>query len=328
LDVENRELKNHSRNNYSTIQINYSYDPEAQCPTWERFIDDITDGAEDRKNILQQMFGYCLTNDNRYQKCFYLLGAGANGKSVLLSILEALIGEDNASHVEIAFLNSDFQRIKLASSMVNICNDIKTDVAGTGSFFKAIVTGDTISGCYKGKDFFDFKPTCKMVFAANGMLNTRDIDGGFLRRICFVNFPIQFVDNPRRRNEKQRDTELGEKLLLELPGILNWALEGIKALRQNKGFTDTADHEQYIKELEIANDPIAAFVDDMLTDNPEKWNLWVSRANIYEEYVSWCKQTNSAVTSARWFWPRLRKKVNIEEKRSRLHREIKITMKD
>ena len=188
--------------------MNYSLDPQATCQTWEQFIQEITDGARDRSDLLQEMFRYCLTHNTRYQKCFYLIDDGANGKSVLLGILEALIGEANASHVEIAFLGSDFQRIKLANSMVNICNDIKTDVAGTGSFFKAIVTGDTISGCFKGKDFFDFKPTCKMVFAANNMLNTRDIDNGFLRRICFVNFPIKFVPEPTRKNERQRDPEL------------------------------------------------------------------------------------------------------------------------
>lgn len=327
LEVETCELKNHSRNNYSTIQINYSYDPAAECPVWEKFIDDITEGAQDRKNLLQQMFGYCLTNDNRYQKCFYLIGNGANGKSVLLSILEALLGEENTSHVEIAFLNSDFQRIKLANSMVNICNDIKTDVAGTGSFFKGIVTGDTISGCFKGKDFFDFKPTCKMVFAANTMLNTRDIDGGFLRRICFINFPVQFVDKVTKSNERLRDTELTEKLLLELPGILNWSLQGIKVLRRNKGFADTSEHHKYIKELELINDPVAAFVEEELGDNPEKWNIWIDRAEIYNAYVDWCRRSNSAVTSSRWFWPRFRKKVNIEEKRTSCRRDVRITLK-
>ena len=172
-----------------------------------------------------------------------------------------MLGEENTNHVEIAFLGSDFQRIKLSESMVNICNNIKTDVAGTGSFFKAIVAGDTISGCFKGKDFFDFKPSCKMVFAANSMLNTRDIDGGFLRRICFVDFPIKFVANPPRSNERERDTEIKGKLLRELPGILNWSLSGLKALRSNGGFTNTTDQERLLSELEMINDPIAAFVD-------------------------------------------------------------------
>lgn len=328
LEVETGELKSHNRNNYSTIQINYSYDINATCPQWEQFIEDITDGAEDRKNMIQQMFGYCLTNDNRYQKCFYLIGNGANGKSVLLNILESLIGEENASHVEIAFLHSDFQRIKLANSMVNICNDIKTDVAGTGSFFKAIVTGDTISGCFKGKDFFDFKPTCKMVFAANSMLNTRDIDGGFLRRICFINFPNQFVDNPKKGHEKKRDTELQKKLLSELPGILNWALKGIKHLRERNGFINTSDHEHYLNELEMINDPIAAFIDETLRDNPDKWDMWCRRDDIYQEYVKWSHGSNSIPMSSRWFWPRLKAKVNITEKRTAYHREVRITLKN
>jgi P4 family phage/plasmid primase-like protien len=327
LDIESKELKSHTKSNYSSIQINYSYDAQADCPRWKQFIDEITDGAEDRKKMLQQMFGYCLSHDNRYQKCFYLLGNGANGKSILLSILEALIGEENTSHVEIAFLNSDFQRIKLAESMINICNDIKTDVAGTGSFFKAIVTGDAISGCFKGKDFFDFKPTCKMVFAANSMLNTRDIDGGFLRRICFITFPLQFVEEPKRSHERKRDTELKDKLLKELPGILNWSLEGLQDLRNNGGFTDTSEHTKYIRELELVNDPITAFIDDEIADNPDKWNLWVQRATIYDEYVKWCRQTNSTPLSSRWFWPRFRQKVNIEEKRSACRRDVKITLK-
>jgi P4 family phage/plasmid primase-like protien len=327
LEIETGTLKNHTRGNYSTIQMNYSYDAEAECPTWMQFIEDITDGQRDRQDLLQEMFGYCLTHDTRYQKCFYLIGHGANGKSVLLSILEAMLGEENTSHVEIAFLSSDFQRIKLLNSMVNICNDIKTDVAGTGSFFKAIVAGDTISGCFKGKDFFDFKPSCKMVFAANSMLSTRDIDGGFLRRICFINFPIQFVADPGLENEKKRDTEIKTKLLRELPGILNWSLRGLQALRKNNGFTNTNDQEQLITELELINDPIAAFVDDVILPYTDRFKAMQNRDNIYTEYKKWCNETNSMPMSSRWFWPRLRQKVKVTETRKALTRQVSIALK-
>lgn len=316
LEVCTGELKGHSRNNYSTIQMNYSFDPQAECPEWLKFIDDITDGARDRQDLLQEMFGYCLTHDTRYQKCFYLIGNGANGKSVLLGILEALIGEANTSHVEIAFLGSDFQRIKLATSMVNICNDIKTDVAGTGSFFKAIVTGDTISGCFKGKDFFDFKPTCKMVFAANSMLSTRDIDNGFLRRICFINFPVTFVNEPKGKGEKVRDPHLQKKLLKELPGILNWGLAGLRALDEKGSFTNTTDQDTLLRELEMINDPIAAFVEDVVAVYPDRFRGMQNRENIYNEYKKWCNDSNSMPMSSRWFWPRLRQKATVIETRS------------
>ena len=328
LEVQTGELKNHSRNNYSTIQMNYSFDAKAECPEWLKFIEDITDGARDRADLIQEMFGYCLTHDNRHQKCFYLIGNGANGKSVLLNVLEAMVGEANTSHVEIAFLGSDFQRIKLATSMVNICNDIKTDVAGTASFFKAIVTGDTISGCFKGKDFFDFKPSCKMVFAANSMLSTRDIDGGFLRRICFINFPITFVTNPQRKHERTRDPELQKKLLRELPGILNWSLAGLKTLRDNNVFTNTADQERLIKELELVNDPIAAFIEEELLPNPDRFKAMQDRNIIYRAYSRWCEESRSMPMSSRWFWPRLRQKVNVIERRNACSREVSVTLKN
>lgn len=328
LEVSSGELKNHSRNNYNTIQMNYSFDAKAECPEWLKFIETISDGERDRMDLLQEMFGYCLTHDTRYQKCFYLIGDGANGKSVLLGILEALIGEANTSHVEIAFLNSDFQRIKLAQSMVNICNDIKTDVAGTGSFFKAIVTGDTISGCFKGKDFFDFKPSCKMVFAANNMLSTKDIDNGFLRRICFINFPVTFVTEPKRKNERKRDPELQKKLLKELPGILNWSLAGLRALNDQGSFTTTADQERLIKELEMINDPIAAFVDEVVAVHPDRFVALQNRETIYNEYRKWCTESNSMPMSSRWFWPRLRQKVNVTETREAYGRKAALSLKN
>ena len=327
LEIESGELRNHSRNNFTTIQMNYSYDPAAECPEWLKFIEEITDGARDRQDLLQEMFGYCLTHDTRYQKCFYLIGDGANGKSVLLGVLESLIGEENTSHVEIAFLNSDFQRIKLANSMVNVCNDIKTDVAGTGSFFKAIVTGDTISGCFKGKDFFDFKPSCKMVFAANNMLSTRDIDNGFLRRICFLNFPITFVNDPKKKNERKRVPDLQKKLLKELPGILNWSLQGLKALTEQGSFTNTTDQERLIRELEMINDPIAAFIDDVIVEKLYMFSVMQDRDIIYNEYKKWCNETNSIPMSSRWFWPRLRQKVNLTESRDSYVRKAAISLK-
>ena len=239
-----------------------------------------------------------------------------------------MIGESNTSHVEIAFLGSDFQRIKLAYSMVNICTDIKTDVAGTGSFFKAIVAGDTISGCFKGKDFFDFKPTCKMVFAANSMLSTRDIDGGFLRRICFILFPIQFVKKPKNKNEKKCDPVITQKLLKELPGILNWSLAGLKALRENGTFTNTSDQEQLLAELEMINDPITAFIDEIILPNKQDYKAFRERSILYKEYKKWCDESNSIPMSSRWFWPRLRKKCLLREVRQNNKRMVGIEFRD
>lgn len=306
INIESGETVSHSRELYSSIQMAYPRTPSADCPNWENFISDITGGDCRRCDLLQEMFGYCLTKDARYQKCFCLIGEGANGKSVLLSILEAMVGEANTSHIEIAFLNSDFQRIKLFRSMVNICNDMKTDVSGTESFFKAIVAGDPISGCYKGEDFVDFKPFCKMVFSTNRMLTAKEVDYSFVRRFCFVEFPVKFTDSPSAPGERQKDPAIKDKLLSELPGIFEWSLTGLHRLRRQGHFTSTSDQQQMTRELITMANPLVTFIEDVIGNGAPHWSCTVTRREVYSEYTKWCRETNTLPLSARSFWPRLR----------------------
>ena len=307
FNIETGEMQPHSRDYFSSIQMGYAYDAEAKSPNWAKFLDDVTAGDEARQNLLQEMFGYCLTRDVRYQKCFCLIGNGANGKSVLLSILEAMVGEANTSHIEIAFLQSDFQRIKLFNSMVNICNDMKTDVAGTESFFKAIVAGDPINGCYKGEDFVDFRPFCKMVFSANRMLTAKEVDYSFLRRFCFVEFPVKFVDElTGAENEKKKDPGMAEGLLRELPGIFNWAYKGLQCLREQGRFTVTEDQTRMTRELVTMANPLLSFVEDVIGNGAPHWAGMVNKNEVYQKYNEWCRSTNTLPMSARSFWPRLR----------------------
>ena len=313
VNVENGERLPHMREYWSLRQMSYCYDPDADCKEWLAFLESVTDGDEAKQNLIQEMFGYCLTRDVRYQKCFCMLGEGSNGKSVLLKVLEAMVGEENTSHVEIAYLNQDFQRIKLLGSLVNICNDMNTDVSGTESFLKAIVAGDPISGCFKFRDYIDFSPYCKMVFSANRQPTARDVDYALLRRFCFISFPVKYVDNPTAANERKKVDNIVDCLLAELPGILNWALRGLKCLREQGRFTEPEDQKRLKAELYRLNNPVIAFVEEVVGNGGSHWTARISRREIYEEYDKWCRRTNTKPLSARGFWPRLREVFPIEE---------------
>ena len=328
LDIETGKLLPHSRDYYSSIQMLFPFDAQARCPNWDQFIEDVTAGDLNRHNLLQEMFGYCLIRDARFQKAFCLLGDGANGKSVLLNILEAMVGARNTSHVEIAFLQSDFQRIKLLNSMVNICNDMKTDVSGTESFFKAIVAGDPISGCYKGQDFVNFSPYCKMVFSANRMLTAKEVDHSFIRRFCFVLFPIKFVDTPSKPNERKKDYCITNRLLNELPGIFNWAMQGLKKLLEQNQFTETMDQIQKTTELLVMSNPLISFIDEVIGNGAVHWQKTVTKKEVYEKYSEWCRQTNTMPMSARSFWPRLQAIFPYEESRTSDCRSVKFLEPD
>ena len=322
FNIETGETRNHDRAFYSSIQLNYDYDPKAECPNWRSFVESITDDDPEKICTIREMIGYCLSSDVRYQVCFYLLGNGANGKSVLVNIMEALIGSANTSHVEISALASDFQRIKLISSKLNLCNDMQTDVSGSMSYFKALVAGDPTSACFKGRDFVDFKSSAKFVFSANKELSTRDIDYAFLRRIVMLNFPITFVDEPTDEHERKKDPTIYSKLLTELPGIFNWALDGLKTLRDRGMFAMSKEQSETLHELHAINDPLVGFIEEVISVKVEYKEKTLQRSEVYKDYIDWCNHTNSYVLSARSFWPRLRRLTKVKDVRNVFGRQV------
>lgn len=318
LCPETQDLKPHSADYYSTIQIGYNYNPEAACPLWTDFIEQITDGDEKRQMFIQEMFGYCLTTDVRYQVAFFLIGSGANGKSVLLDVLRAVVGSENVSNVEVSSLCEPFQRISLHGKLVNFATETDSDVSGTEQIFKQIVAGDPISGCYKGKDFIVFRPFAKCLFAANQYSEGSDLTKGFMRRIRFLRFPVEFTDRPVTKGQMKRDNKITEKLLDELPGILNWALIGLAALRENDGFSETEDNARMHQEYIEFNDPLELWMQDYRI--PDEWT---DRGQIYDVYAAWCKTSNCFPMSVKRFWPRLREKVDIVERRISIGRQVR-----
>ena len=278
LDLKTGEKKEHSPAHMSTVQVSYNYNDQADCPKWKKFVSEVMAGRETSIKLLQEMAGYVLYEDNSLQKCFFLMGDGANGKSVLLNTLCAVFGEANVSNVEMSGLIEPFQCISLINSLVNVSTETSSNVKGAESVFKKVVAGDIISGCYKNKDFVSFRPRCKMISACNEYIKSRDTTPGFMRRMCFIDFPCKFEG-------EKADTELENKLKAELPGIFNWAYEGYKRLREQKKFTETPEQKEMMEEFKQITNPIEAFVQECLIGKFAE----IERGQLYQDYVVWCR---------------------------------------
>jgi len=310
LNVDTRSLVPHGQQFRSTIQVNYKYSSTATCPAFEDFIASVSDDNAARMDLLQEMMGYCLCGHTMYQKCFFLVGHGGNGKSILLKIIEDMVGINNCAHVELAELAEPFHRIHLYGKMVNMAMETKSNVAGAESTFKKIVTGDTITGCLKRKDFISFKPFCKMIFALNEMIVSKDITRGFVRRIIFIDFPVDFVEKPTRRGQRRAIPDIDIKLARELPGIMNWSLSGLDRLKANGRFTKTDDQVKYINDFTQISNPILVFLtelEDQLTGTK------LERKALFSHYRKWCIDNETRPMSSRGFFIALRKGADIEE---------------
>ena len=278
LDLKTGETEEHSPAFLSTVQVDYDYDAEADCPRWKQFISEVMAGRELSMKLLQEMAGYILFEDCSLQKCFFLMGDGANGKSVFLNTIQKVFGTANVSNVQMSNLDEPFQRINLINSLVNISTETSTNIKGAESIFKQVVVGDTINGCYKNKDFVNFKPRCVMISACNEYVKSNDTTKGFLRRICFIDFPCHFEG-------EKADINLEKKLEEELSGIFNWAYEGYKSLQAQKHFTKTPEQVEMMKEFTQLAEPVLAFINEELVGYVGD----MERSELYNRYKKWCE---------------------------------------
>ena len=225
LDLKTGRLLPHSPDNLITKFAGVSYDQEATCPHWLKFLDEIMLGKAHLVAFLQRVVGYSLTADTSEQKFWMFYGTGSNGKSTFLEVIAALLGSYGKATDFSTFLkkkDSDSPRNDLAGLVGARLVSAKESERGqqlAESLIKSLTGGDTVAARFLFKEYFEFKPTFKIILSTNFKPQIRGADTGMWRRVLLVPFELAVLGDKVDRN-------LPEKLKAELPGILNWAIEG------------------------------------------------------------------------------------------------------
>lgn len=289
LDLTDFKLKKHDHKLNSIFQFPINYDPDACCPLWEKSLQEWIEDVETIK-FLQEYIGYMLIPDTSEQIFPILLGDGANGKSVFTKVIENLLGKNNIANNnldQITGTNKKFNLVNLHNKLANICGDIDSNYINKPGALRLITSGDTITANRKFLSPLRFTPIVRLIFTANNLPKTSDKKFSWYRRIEIVRFPNRFTpDNPNF------DLHLKEKLFKELPGILNWAIEGLKRYKKESKFTISTkmqlEKNRYIK----ANDNILDFIDEKINITNKIKDDIISTQLLFEEYIKWCEQNN------------------------------------
>jgi len=232
VDLRTGGLLQPSSEQYLTKSSPARYDPSATCECWLRFLARIFDGDEGLMAYMQQITGYCLTGLTSEQVFFLLWGSGANGKSTLLKVLLKLFGDYGLQVPAETFLSRaheggarpDLVRLQGARLAVAIESDEGARLAeGT---IKQMTGSDRIAARRLYEDIIEFIPTHKILFATNHKPRVRDNTHAMWRRMRLLPFEVQIPD-------AEQDPDLGDTLIGELSGILNWALAGCVAWQQS-----------------------------------------------------------------------------------------------
>lgn len=233
------------------------------------------------QKVLQEMFGYYLMDEMKPSTAFFLIGKGANGKSVVLKILAELIGKDYINNKSIQTLTTQlFATSSFAGKKINICNEEESKYLKSDRF-KAFITGDPVEGVHKYGDYYNFTPTTKFIFAMNGWPSFDGIDHGLKRRLMIFPFLCQLTEAEQDRNLFE------EKIKPELAGIIRFAINGAKRLREQKyQFTPSEQIDKSMEEFEGNVSGAIMFIREKYVESE---GGFISNMSLYKEYAEWSK---------------------------------------
>ena len=284
FDLKENKLKAHHHDDFITKLAAIEYDQNAECPKWLKFLNRIMNGDESLIVFLQCAVGYALTGDTSEQVLFILYGTGNNGKSTFIETVAALLGDYAVNTPTETLLikrdsgiPNDVARLSGARLVYAIEAEANRRLAE--SLVKQMTGGDTISARFLHQEFFQFVPEFKIFLATNHRPVVYGQDHAIWRRIKMIPFEVEIP-------EPERDRHLKEKLREELPGILNWALEGCADwIRNGLSFPEKVQQttQEYKTKMDILGDFLSEWCDVDVPDQEQS-------SILYRGYRSWCEE--------------------------------------
>jgi putative DNA primase/helicase len=274
LDLSEMKLREHRMDDYVTRAIHYEYDQDAKCPIFEYAINST---VPDAMIFLQDFAGYCLTTETKYETALWLHGVPGSGKSTILhgflTMLGDLVGLLGLAEIE----RSRFALDSLPGKRLVLSTEQPTSYMQASWLLNQIVSGEEIRVEEKFKPAYTIKPCAKVAWAMNSLPRVDGATNGIFRRVKVLEFPALA--------ETEKDVTLKYRIGQEAPGILNWALAGLRRLRERGGFDIPHCMNNATEEFQRSNDKAALFVEECCVVGNE---YRVQSSDLYSKYKDWC----------------------------------------
>lgn len=296
-------VKNHNKNLCATNILNFEYEPNALCPKWNKFLNNIMENRNDQATLME-FIGYCFLPSHDFESFLFLYGkSGSNGKSVILDVLRGFFGDDNVSSLQLQQFEGH-QLHGITNKILNIGSEIDKLSLDRGqlSTLKALVSPqDTLQINPKNNDPYILLPheKPKLAFAGNNKPKG-GMDDAVFRRMLLISFDKEIKDNEKIRGLSKRFND-------ELSGIFNMALKGLERLIKNGKFTKSDKMLSELEEYKEQVNPVRAFIREMLIEDK---HYAVANTYLYAVYKAWMYENgNKGVMTSQTFLQRLKEEL-------------------
>jgi putative DNA primase/helicase len=265
--------------------VGYDYDIDAECTLWEKTIAEIFNSNQALIEYFQRVVGYCLTGSTEEQCFFILYGIGANGKSLVQELLNSLLGH-YAEHSQFdAFTrkynnSSSNDLARLHSARLVIASEGTDRKRFDEERLKQLTGGDSVTARFLFQEHFTFIPKFKIMLAVNSLPKTEDFSDGFWRRVNIIPFEVQFKG-------ENANPDLLHNLRNELPGIMNWALKGLKEW-MDQGLNPPIEVINAVEEYRSESDEVARFLNDHVeVVQVVNFEPKLKTSELYGKFIEW-----------------------------------------
>jgi P4 family phage/plasmid primase-like protien len=283
IDLRTGEARTHSRECYITKWLAVDYDPDATCPRWRAFIEEIFLDPEVARYVWKAI-GYSLTGIVWEKVFFFLYGGGNNGKTIFSDTIFKFLG-GYAKRVADSILRKDshgneplLAKAEIFGRRFLCGSEIEEDAKLNEKLVKDITGGDVITGRFHYKGSFDFSPVGKLWLYGNHKPVIKGTDEGIWSRVRLIPFLQKFEG-------AAADRKLGGKLLAELPGILNWAIAGA-LLWQKEGLEPPKAITDAVEQYRVEEDDLGAFLREKTRQSRSGFVL---HGTLFAAYEEWAK---------------------------------------
>jgi len=281
---------------FSTIQLAYNHDDDAECPLWLDHLDYVFEGDAERIALLQEFTGYCLQPECDYQRFLALEGRGSDGKSVILAAITAMAGRQNVSKVLIDYFGESAYLPSMVGKMINISADsgdsIRTVAEGT---LKLITDGDPIVINEKYARAFTARINAKLICSWNMRPRITDRSDSVWRRMLLIPFFRTIPEDKKILGMSTPEWWLSQG---EAPGILCWAIRGLHRLNHNRRFTIPKAMRVALAEYKLEANPAAEFIQEFIGYDNDRF---IEANEVYAAYKLWCDHSGYKPLGSRNF---------------------------
>ena len=303
LNLKNGVLENKNKDIILTNKINTNFIDEStyffhqytkEYKLLERTLNEIFSNDENLIYLFYELIGYCLYPNSNLHKIFIFVGTGGNGKTVLINMINNLLGAENCSTVSFERFSERFSTAELYGKLVNIDDDATGKFLEDSSILKKLTGDSKIHAEYKFGSQFDFFNKATIIITCNSQVKVRDTTDAISRRIIIIPLKANFIGKENHFLTSELNNDIVKECIL-----YHATKQFSKVLASSGRFTETEEMKMAKNHFIASNNPMLEFIEYLEEiENNELNNKSISNSyinckileNKYFIYKNWANE--------------------------------------